>query len=83
MNTNEKPFTAVHGFLVIEFVSLIIGIAMALTPNKTGSDYSIADHLFDDPSLLEKTVVYFLLTNGIILVIGLCFWIWSRRNRQS
>lgn len=76
MNTEKEKFTVLHGLLLVESAALFIGIAMALTPSKTGSAYSLADHFFDNPSFLQEVTTYFLLTNIGVLFITLCIGIW-------
>lgn len=66
------------GFLAVQAIALLIGIAMPVTPSKTGSTWSPA-HLFrDDPSYLLEVAVYFVMTNLLILMIGLVVWIVTR-----
>jgi hypothetical protein len=60
--------------LAIEWIALLIGLAMPITPSKTGSDFSMADWFFDDPSYLQEVLVYFVLTNllmGVLAIIAL------------
>lgn len=83
MNTRKDRFTAVHAFLLIEFVALLIGVAMAITPSKTGSDSSIADYFFDEPTFLQEFAINFLFTNAILLVLAIGFWSWSKLKREK
>jgi hypothetical protein len=57
--------------LIIEWIALLIGLAMPITPSKTGSSFSLADWFFDDPSYLQEVLVYFLFTNLLIGVLAL------------
>ncbi len=74
----DRSLTALHGFLAIEFISLLIGLAMPITPSKTGSTTGLADWLIVDPSYLQEVVVYFVLTNLLFVVLGAIAWLWSR-----
>jgi len=57
--------------LILEWIALLIGLAMPITPSKTGSDFSMADWFYEDPSYLQEVLVYFLLTNLFIGVLAL------------
>lgn len=61
----------VVAILLLEFIALGIGLAMPITPSKTGGDFSFADFFFDDPTYLQEVLVYFVLTNLILGVLGL------------
>jgi len=70
--------------LVLEWIALLIGLAMPITPSRTGGDFSFADWFFDDPHYLQEVLVYFLLTNlfiGILALIALV--IIRRENRRG
>ena len=83
MNSREKKFTFVHGVLWAELVALIIGVMMTVTPSKTGSDYSLAAHFIDDPPFIAEVVVYFLLTNVLMLALAAVFWVWTKREARK
>ena len=57
--------------LILEWIALLIGLAMPIIPSKTGGDFSLADWFFDDPHYLHEVLVYFLLTNLCIGVLAL------------
>lgn len=48
----------------------MIALLMPITPSKTGSKRSLADLLIPDPTYLQEVLVYFLLTNILLLIIG-------------
>lgn len=66
------------GILAIQAIALLIGIAMPLTPSKTGSTWSPAQLFWDHPSYLQEVAAYFVMTNLLILAIGLVVWIVTR-----
>jgi len=67
----------------VEAIALLIGLAMPITPSKTGSTWSPA-HLFSaDPSYLTEVAVYFLMTNVLILGIGVGVWVLAKFKRSS
>ena len=71
MSEREEKWRTWKFLVMIECVALAIGLAMPITPSKTGSDFSLADWFFDDPSYLQEVFVYFLLTNLLIGVLAL------------
>jgi hypothetical protein len=66
------------GIAAIEGIAVAIGLAMPITPSRTGSDGSLAQLFLDDPTYLQEFVVYFLLTHALFILIGLVAWVWSR-----
>ncbi len=70
------------GLMTVEAIALLIGLAMPITPSKTGSTWSPAELLTPDPSYLTEVAVYFLMTNVLLFTFGLAVWI-SGRIRQS
>ncbi len=69
--------------LLFEFIALLIGLVMPITPSKTGSDYSLAELFFEDPSYLQEVLVYFLLANltlGILALVALAIYRWEKRR---
>ena len=71
--------------LVIEWICLLIGLAMPITPSKTGGDSSPADWFFHDPSYLQEVLVYFVAGNlvfGILVLIALAIS-WKERRAGS
>ncbi len=68
--------------LVLEWIALLIALAMPITPGKTGGDFSFADLVLDEPGYLQEVLVYFVLTNlilGVLLVIALAIH-WKERR---
>lgn len=82
---NGKRWSVWKVVLLIEWVCVLIGLAMPITPSKTGSDFSMADLLFDDPHYLQEVVVYFALGNllfGILTLIVLAV-LWKDRRAAT
>ena len=58
-------------FVSIEFVALLIGLVMPVTPSKIGSsEWSPAQLLFPEPSYLQEVAVYFVLAHLVMAVFG-------------
>ena len=71
MSTGEQKWPIWRLVIILEWIALLIGLAMPITPSKTGGDFSLADWFFDDPNYLQEVLVYFLLTNLFIGVLAL------------
>ena len=71
------------GLLTVEAIALLIGLAMPITPSKTGSTWSPAQLFSPNPSYLTEVAVYFLMTNLLILALGLGVWVFSKLRRTS
>jgi hypothetical protein len=78
MSNGAQRFTIWHGLLLAECATLMIALLMPVTPSKTGSKRSLADLLITDPTYLQEVVVYFVLTNILILIIGAIVWLWTK-----
>ncbi len=78
MSKGTQRFTIWHGLFLAEGAALMIALLMPITPSKTGSDQGIADFLIPNPTYLQEVVVYFILTNILILIIGLIIWLWVK-----
>ncbi|MEZ5584778.1 MAG: hypothetical protein R3F37_20220 [Candidatus Competibacteraceae bacterium] len=76
MNEDAEQFTVWHGLLLAEVIALIIGLVMPITPSKTGSSRGLAHLVFPDPSYWQEVLVYFLLTNLLLLMLGIVFALW-------
>ncbi len=80
--------TVIKIILLLEGMALLIGLAMPITPSKTGGDFSFADWFFEDPSYLQEVLVYFVLTNLILGLLGLVALLmvrvenWRRDSRR-
>jgi hypothetical protein len=80
----EFRLTAWKIFLIVEWVALLIGLAMPITPSKTGGDFDFADLLFENPGYLQKALVDFLVVNVLIGVLALIFLLlWWRQRRKA
>ncbi len=69
--------------LMLEGVALLIGLAMPITPSKTGGDFSLADWFFEDPSYLQEVLVYFLFTNLVLAVLVLIALLLLRSEKSQ
>jgi hypothetical protein len=67
---------------VIEGVALMIGLVMPVTPSKTGSDWSMAQLVFPEPSYLQEVLVYFVLTNLLIVAFVGTLWLFVRLEQR-
>ncbi len=77
-----QELTVPRIILLVEFVALLIGLAMPITPSKTGGDFSFADWFFEDPSYLQEVFVYFVMTNLLIgILVLVAFVIIRLQNR--
>lgn len=66
--------------VLIQATALMIGIVMPVTPSKTGSDWSMAELVFAEPSYVQEVLVYFVLTNLLVLVVGTALFVAVRRD---
>ena len=82
-DTPEPPSSILKIILLLEFMALMIGLAMPVTPSKTGSDASLADWFFDDPGYLQEVFVYFVFTNILLGMILGAAWVWQHFQRPS
>ena len=74
MSTKKQGMSLVTGLLFMEGIAILIAVAMALVPGKTGSGRSIADYFFENPSFVEKVFVFYLLVSVVLLVLGAIAW---------
>ncbi len=61
--------------LLLQGMALLVGLAMPITPSKTGSDASLAEWFVDDPGYLLEVFVYFVLTNALLGLLLLAGWL--------
>ncbi|UCC47377.1 MAG: hypothetical protein JSV41_07650 [Gemmatimonadota bacterium] len=84
--SRRRELTVWEIILIVEFIALLIGLAMPITPSKTGGDFSLADWFFDDPSYFQEVLVYFLLTNlvlGLLALTALAYTYLERRRQNG
>lgn len=69
---------------ICEVAALAIALLMPITPSKTGGERAvIAKWFFDAPSYLQEVLVYFIMTNALLLLLaGICIWL-VRRDGQA
>lgn len=68
--------------LLSEAAALLIALATALVPGRSGSTWSPADVLYENPSLLQRVVASFVLLNVVLGVLGTGAWFLVRRTRS-
>lgn len=78
MPEDARRFTVWHGLLLAEAAALAIALLMPITPSKTGSGRGLPALFFPDPGYLLEVLVYFLLTNVLLVVLGAAFVLWHR-----
>ena len=79
-SSSRLPDWAV-ALLAVEAIALLIGLAMPITPSKTGSTWSPVELFSEDPSYLLEVAFWFVMTNVLMLGIGLVAWVHSRLKR--
>ena len=84
MSGEGSRFTPLIVFLLVEFVVFVIALLMPVTPSKTGSDGSLADHFFEEPTYLQEVLVYFVFGHAVLAVMALVGLIlWKRERSRS
>ncbi len=89
MKTDKEPpewlATPFGVLLIIEFIALLIALALPITPSKTGGDNDLAKYFIEDPTYLEKVLVAFIVTNLLIGVIAVVAYVYHRisQSRQT
>lgn len=71
------------GILVVEAVALAIALVTPITPSKTGSYWTFAELVWEEPSYLQDVAVSFGVVNLLIMSIGLVIWIVGRFGSKS
>jgi hypothetical protein len=79
----EQQGTRWKSLLIVEWIALLIALAMPITPSKTGGDFSFADLFFEDPNYFQEVLVYFLVGNLLLGVLALIVMIVIRRDKRS
>ncbi len=69
--------------LLIEWICLLIALAMPITPSKTGGDAGLADLFFDDPSYLQEVLVYFVFGNLVFGILALIVLVVSWKEKRT
>jgi hypothetical protein len=82
MNDETERFTVWHALLLAEGAALMIALLMPITPSKTGSDRGLAELFTSEPSYMEEVVVYFALTNLLLLILAVIVAIWMKLKRE-
>lgn len=71
-----------QAFLGIQFIALLIGLAMPITPLKTGGRADMARYFFENPGYVHEALVWYLATNLLIALIAVIAVIWVRRENR-
>jgi hypothetical protein len=71
-----------QAFLGIQFIALLIGLAMPITPLKTGGRADMARYFFENPGYVHEALVWYLATNLLIALIAVIAVIWVRRDNR-
>lgn len=80
----QEELTLWKAVLGIEFIALLIGLAMPITPSKTGRKFSVAEWLFGQASYWIDALIWFVNTNimiGILLIIAIIWGRWAARRQ--
>ena len=56
--------------LLLEATALMIALVMPVTPSRTGTEWSLAELVFPEPSYVQEVVVYFAAANLVMLLVG-------------
>lgn len=89
MNPSPNPersasgIDRLKGLLVVEGVAFVIALVTPVTPSKTGSDWTFADLVWEEPSYAQEVAASFVVVNLLILLIGLVIWIAVRFGSKS
>lgn len=78
MSNGSQRFTFWHGLFLAEGASLMIALLMPITPSKIGSNRGIAELLIHEPTYLQEVLVYFIMTNILLLIISVIVWLWVK-----
>lgn len=60
--------------LLIESAAAVIAFLLPVVPNETGSNWSPATLIWPAPSYVQDVVMWFALTNVLLLVAGVAAW---------
>ncbi len=72
-----------QAFLGIQAMALMIGLAMPITPLKTGGRADMARYFFENPGYLHEALVWYLATNLLIALIMVIAVISVRRSNRK
>jgi hypothetical protein len=80
---SQERFARLKGVLIIQWIALLIGLALPIVPSKTGGDSSPAEWFFEDPSYLHEVLVVCLATNLLfgVLILSAVGLVWVKRRR--
>ena len=67
--------------VLAESAALFIALATTFLPGRSGSTWSPADLVFDDPSQFVRVAVNYLFVNLLLFVIAVGGWLYLRFTR--
>ncbi len=81
----EEPqrFTIWHGLFLAEGAAVMIALLMPITPSKTGSVRGLPHLLLPEPTYVQEVLIYFALTNLLLVLLGAVLALWVRGRRSS
>lgn len=82
VENQEEAFTVWHGLFLAEGIALGMGLLLPITPRRFGSGQGMgmANHFVEDPSYLQEAFASFVMTNVVLLILGVAFLIWQKRS---
>lgn len=63
------------GVFTIEMISVLIGLAMPITPSKTGSTWRPSTLFWTEPNYLKDAAIYFVATNVLLVTMLALAWV--------
>jgi uncharacterized membrane protein len=78
MTNKTERFTVWHGLFLAEGTAVLIGLIMPITPSKTGSNRGLAHFIFPEPSYWQQVCVYFVITNLLLIILGMAIAVWCK-----
>jgi hypothetical protein len=81
--TTER-LTPLKVFLLVEATAMLIALAVTFGPSKTGSTFSFADLVWDEPSAVQRLSAGFVATNVLLAVLaGIGYLAVKRSSRRD
>ena len=60
---------------LVESAAAVIALLLPITPSKTGSIWSPATLIWPEPSYPQEVLMWFALTNALLLIAGTAAWV--------
>ena len=80
---DSTELTWLHGVVAVEAIAGGIALILPITPSKTGSDGSMADMFFAEPTYWHEVLVNFVLGNILFAVLILVARIIQKRGERA